>query len=53
MGTVMFGRARNQPGILIEPKPIYAIDIEDSSQVAQFRNLIWCVFLCILLLCIL
>ncbi|KAF8899601.1 hypothetical protein CPB84DRAFT_1847624 [Gymnopilus junonius] len=41
MGTVMFGRAHNQPGILIEPKPNYAIDVEDSNQLAQFRNLIW------------
>lgn len=37
----MFGRAHNQPGILIEPKPNYAIDVEDSNEVAQFRNLVW------------
>ena len=37
----MFGRAHDQPGLLVEPKPAYAIDIKNEAEVAQFRNLIW------------
>ncbi|KAH7913622.1 putative aminoadipate reductase [Hygrophoropsis aurantiaca] len=40
-GTAMFGRERNQVGILIEPRPGYEIDIDDQKQVAEFRNKIW------------
>ncbi|KAG6872149.1 hypothetical protein C0993_002405, partial [Termitomyces sp. T159_Od127] len=43
MGTVIFGRAHDQPGILIEPQVRYAIDIEDQAQVAKLRNTIWSV----------
>ncbi|KAF8953018.1 putative aminoadipate reductase [Flammula alnicola] len=43
MGVVMFGRAHDQPGILVEPKPQYAVDTDDEAQVAAFRNLIWSV----------
>ncbi|KAI5999974.1 putative aminoadipate reductase [Pisolithus albus] len=40
-GVCMFGRGRSQVGILVEPKPEYAIDVSDVKQVAEFRNLIW------------
>ncbi|KAG6878934.1 putative NRPS-like protein biosynthetic cluster [Termitomyces sp. T32_za158] len=43
MGTVIFGRAHDQPGILIEPKEQYAIDIADQTQFAKFRNTLWSV----------
>jgi len=42
-GVCMFGRGRNQAGVLVEPKPEYAIDVTDDQQVAEFRNKIWCV----------
>ncbi|KAJ7683143.1 hypothetical protein B0H17DRAFT_1205376 [Mycena rosella] len=41
MGAVMFGRERNQVGVLIEPNPHYKPDPEDEQQLAKFRNLIW------------
>ncbi|KAJ7696821.1 acetyl-CoA synthetase-like protein [Mycena rosella] len=41
MGAVMFGRERNQVGVLIEPNPQYKLDLEDEGQLAKFRNLIW------------
>ena len=37
----MFGRAHDQPGLLVEPKPTYAINVKNEAEVAQFRNLIW------------
>ncbi|KAI6156288.1 putative aminoadipate reductase [Pisolithus thermaeus] len=37
----MFGRGRSQIGILVEPRPEYAINVGDEKQVAEFRNLIW------------
>ncbi|KAI6017887.1 putative aminoadipate reductase [Pisolithus marmoratus] len=40
-GVCMFGRARSQTGVLVEPRAEYAIDVEDQKQVAEFRNLIW------------
>ncbi|KAG9309639.1 putative aminoadipate reductase [Chiua virens] len=40
-GVVMFGRERNQVGVLIEPRPGYTIDIHDEKAVAEFRNQIW------------
>ncbi|KAG6896169.1 putative NRPS-like protein biosynthetic cluster, partial [Termitomyces sp. T32_za158] len=43
MGTVIFGRAHDQPGILIEPKEQYDIDIADQTQVAKLRNTLWSV----------
>jgi len=42
-GTVMFGRARNQVGVLIEPRPGYEIDVSDEKQLAEFRNRVWSV----------
>lgn len=38
-GVVMFGRERNQVGILIEPRQ--AVDVDDEKAVAEFRNQIW------------
>lgn len=43
MGIVMFGREHDQPGILVEPKPAFAIDIEDQKQLVGFRNKLWSV----------
>ncbi|KAJ6579476.1 putative aminoadipate reductase [Mycena vulgaris] len=40
-GAVMFGRDRDQAGILIEPTPALAIDVEDPRQCAGLRNKIW------------
>lgn len=40
-GVRTFGRGRNQTGVLVEPKPEYAIDVTDDKQVAEFRNKIW------------
>ena len=40
-GAVMFGRARNQPGILLEPKPEAAFDPKDEAALVQFRNKVW------------
>ncbi|KAH7929525.1 putative nonribosomal peptide synthetase [Leucogyrophana mollusca] len=40
-GTVMFGRARNQVGILIEPRGDHLVDVADEKQVSEFRNKIW------------
>ena len=42
-GACMFGRGRSQTGVLVEPRPEYAIDVTDDEQVAEFRNKIWCV----------
>ncbi|KIJ58231.1 hypothetical protein HYDPIDRAFT_34379 [Hydnomerulius pinastri MD-312] len=40
-GAVMFGRERNQVGILIEPRSEFAVDTENEKSVAEFRNRIW------------
>ncbi|CAK5275098.1 unnamed protein product [Mycena citricolor] len=40
-GVVMFGRGRNQVGVLVEPSVTSKVDITDPAQVAKFRNLIW------------
>ncbi|KAJ7236044.1 hypothetical protein B0H12DRAFT_1256714 [Mycena haematopus] len=39
--AVMFGRERNQVGVLIEPTQEYKIDPSDKLQLAKYRNLIW------------
>ncbi|KAG5652628.1 putative NRPS-like protein biosynthetic cluster [Sphagnurus paluster] len=39
--AVMFGRERDQTGILVEPKPGHNIDTKDNSQVAELRNKLW------------
>ena len=40
-GAVMFGRAKNQCGILLEPAAQYAIDPNDKNELPKFRNMIW------------
>lgn len=40
-GAVMFGRERNQVGVLIEPAVDHFIDVDNEEQVAQFRNRVW------------
>ncbi|KAJ7146532.1 putative aminoadipate reductase [Mycena epipterygia] len=40
-GVVMFGRERNQIGVLVEPSPDYKVNPKDEHQLAKFRNLIW------------
>ncbi|KAF8129542.1 acetyl-CoA synthetase-like protein [Boletus edulis] len=40
-GVVMFGRERNQVGVLIEPRPEHAFDVNDEKAAAEFRNQIW------------
>lgn len=44
-GAVVFGRGRNECGMLIEPKPEYAVDSSDEDAVTAFRNNIWYVTL--------
>ncbi|PBK96038.1 acetyl-CoA synthetase-like protein [Armillaria gallica] len=39
--AVMFGRGQFQAGVLVEPKPQFALDPGDETKVANFRNLIW------------
>ncbi|KAL1743867.1 hypothetical protein HDZ31DRAFT_39949 [Schizophyllum fasciatum] len=39
--AVMFGRGRDEAGILIEPSPSQNIDVDDDAQIATFRNLVW------------
>ena len=41
IGAVMFGREKNQCGILIEPAPSHAIDPTDPIALPKFRNMIW------------
>ncbi|KIP12212.1 hypothetical protein PHLGIDRAFT_508051 [Phlebiopsis gigantea 11061_1 CR5-6] len=42
-GCVMFGREREQPGILVEPRDGHAIDPTDHNALAGYRNRIWSV----------
>ncbi|KZT58724.1 acetyl-CoA synthetase-like protein [Calocera cornea HHB12733] len=37
--AIMFGRARTQVGVLIEPRT--PVNLEDVAELASFRNLIW------------
>ncbi|KAJ7045269.1 hypothetical protein C8F04DRAFT_1344072 [Mycena alexandri] len=39
--AVMFGRERNQVGVLIEPNAQHTLDPGDGQQLANFQNLIW------------
>ncbi|CAA7265482.1 unnamed protein product [Cyclocybe aegerita] len=41
MGVVMFGRDHDQPGLLVELKGIYAIDVENDAEVIQARDMLW------------
>ncbi|CAL1709603.1 unnamed protein product [Somion occarium] len=40
-GAIMFGRQKNQAGILIEPREEFAIDPNDGFALVAFRNEIW------------
>ncbi|KAG8221462.1 acetyl-CoA synthetase-like protein [Butyriboletus roseoflavus] len=40
-GAVMFGRERNQVGIIVEPHAEHAVEVRDDNAVAAFRNKIW------------
>ena len=42
-GAVMFGRGKNQCGVLIEHRPEHAVDPHDPAALVEFRNKIWCV----------
>ena len=37
----MFGRGRDEAGILVEPAAGYAVDTKDDSKVAAYRDAIW------------
>ncbi|TRM56544.1 hypothetical protein BD626DRAFT_618939 [Schizophyllum amplum] len=39
--AIMFGRGRDEAGILIEPAPRHAVDVNDDAQLAAFRNAVW------------
>ena len=41
--VVMFGRGRDEAGILVEPAAGYAVDTRDDAKVAALRDAIWCV----------
>lgn len=43
MGALVFGRGREQAGVLLEPRPGYTIDPKDEAAVVAFRNKVWCV----------
>ncbi|KAG1750096.1 putative aminoadipate reductase [Suillus lakei] len=40
-GTVIFGRGRNQVGILIEPRAGCEFDVDDEKHLSEFRNRVW------------
>ena len=40
-GVVMFGRQRNQVGILVEPRPEYRVDTDNAQAVREFRDKVW------------
>ena len=40
-GVVMFGRGHTGCGMLIEPRPAYAVDPKDTEAVSAFRAKIW------------
>ena len=41
LGCLMFGRGREQAGLLIEPAKEYAFDPIDETFLVQFRNKLW------------
>ncbi|KAF8956600.1 hypothetical protein BDZ97DRAFT_2062868 [Flammula alnicola] len=41
MGVTMFGRERDQAGVLVELKPPYAIDVNDEKELIAIRNTLW------------
>ncbi|KAH0828784.1 acetyl-CoA synthetase-like protein [Lanmaoa asiatica] len=40
-GVVMFGRQRNQVGILVEPRPEYCLNTQNDQLVQEFRDKVW------------
>lgn len=40
-GNIMFGRGREQVGILIEPRPDHTIIPGHDHVLAEFRNMLW------------
>ena len=40
-GAMIFGRGKEQAGLLIELHPEYAIDPNDEQALAEFRSKIW------------
>ncbi|KAF9475758.1 putative aminoadipate reductase [Pholiota conissans] len=40
-GVVTFGRERDQAGVLIEVKPAYVIDVNDTKSLTDLRNELW------------
>ncbi|KZT27278.1 acetyl-CoA synthetase-like protein, partial [Neolentinus lepideus HHB14362 ss-1] len=41
VGAIMFGRGRNQVGVLIEPRQEHLMNTDDPASLADFRNQIW------------
>ena len=41
LGCLMFGRGREQAGLLVEPAKEYAFDQNDETALIQFRNKLW------------
>ena len=41
-GAVMFGRGRDEAGVLIQPAPEHAFDPHDEAALIAFRNKLWC-----------
>jgi hypothetical protein len=44
MGVIIFGRERDQAGLLVELKPAYQIDINNEKALIDTRNMLWSVF---------
>ncbi|KAJ3756239.1 hypothetical protein EV360DRAFT_85137 [Lentinula raphanica] len=40
-GAVVFGRQRDQPGIIVEPSLVHSVDVTDEAEISKFRNAIW------------
>lgn len=44
-GAVMFGRAQNQCGVLIEPSGEYAVDNDTAGALTAFKDAVWSVII--------
>lgn len=40
-GVILFGHGQDQAGLLVEPSSGREVDVENPTEVAAFRNLIW------------
>ncbi|KIK64221.1 hypothetical protein GYMLUDRAFT_40511 [Collybiopsis luxurians FD-317 M1] len=40
-GAIIFGRQRDQPGVLVEALPAYHINVKSDEEVSKFRNMLW------------